>query len=517
MRRSLERQRMRDLGSSLDLVADVDLVVPLVRPDPPEAQEPGPETELARLFEVVREPQRAVAHLVVRAFPLGHAVDVDVERRAHLRGERDAGLGHGRHHVSRVRGFTAGAERVKMRAMRTSATTSTAIGAHDGPGRGTIAAAGAGASAAAAVTDALRGLEVEPALVLVFPDAGEDLVAAAPAVTAAAGGAPVAGMASSGALAPTAGAPTSTALALGGAGVTAGMAVTPDARAAPREAAATAVRDAIIAAPATAAADGQRGLLVLLFFDPAIPEHADVVAGAYAAAGPDWPLAGGAAAMPAGRAGLIAGATALEHAVVAVALRTRAPLGVGVAYGWRPVGIPALVTRACGPVVEQLNGRQADEVYLELLGRADVALDDDAFAELASSHPLGQPELSGEVRLRHVFGRTAEGGLRCATPIPPNAAVVLAEQAVDDVIASVPEAVGAATAGLDGPPRAALVFDCASRKHTLGDALADEQAALARELGPGVAIAGAFTHGEVGRSRGAIGDRAHAVVVVAAR
>jgi hypothetical protein len=388
--------------------------------------------------------------------------------------------------------------------MRTSATTP-----------GTIAAAGAGEHAAAAVADAVHGLAVEPALVLVFPDTSEDLVAAAPAVATAAGGAPVAGMASSGALAPKPGAPTSTALALGGDGVVAAVGVGDDALTAPRRAAIDATTAAIAAVSATYA--DEAGQIVFLFHDPAIFDHAEVVSGAYAAAGPDWPLAGGASAAPAGVAGLLAGDVAFEHAVVAVALRTRGRLGVGVAYGWRPIGVPALVTRASGPVVEQLNGRQADEVYLELLGRADTALDDEAFADLAASHPLGQPELSGEVRLRHVFGRTPTGGLRCATPIPANAAVVVAEQAVDDVIAAVPEAVSAATAGLGGPPCVGLIFDCASRKHTLGDALADEQAALTAALGPGVAIAGAFTHGEVGRSRGAIGDRAHALVVVAAR
>jgi hypothetical protein len=69
------------------------------------------------------------------------------------------------------------------------------------------------------------------------------------------------------------------------------------------------------------------------------------------------------------------------------------------------------------------------------------------------------------------------------------------------------------------PTRAALIFDCAGRKRALavhGEALEREAGTLIRSLGDTPPpLAGLYTHGEIGRVRGAKGDRNHAVVVVA--
>jgi hypothetical protein len=68
---------------------------------------------------------------------------------------------------------------------------------------------------------------------------------------------------------------------------------------------------------------------------------------------------------------------------------------------------------------------------------------------------------------------------------------------------------------LPGTPRAGLVFDCAARRRALGASLAEEAEALVSAFGAVPALTGLYTRGEVGRTRGAKGDRNHAVVVVA--
>ena len=73
----------------VDLVAHVDLVVALVGPDPPEAQEPGPRAQLLA-DQLALEQQLALGDPVVGAQLLAHAVDVDLERRPHPRGQRHA-------------------------------------------------------------------------------------------------------------------------------------------------------------------------------------------------------------------------------------------------------------------------------------------------------------------------------------------------------------------------------------------------------------------------------------------
>ena len=129
-------------------------------------------------------------------------------------------------------------------------------------------------------------------------------------------------------------------------------------------------------------------------------------------------------------------------------------------------------------------------------------------------HPLAQPELRGDVRLRHVRGRAPEGGLACATHLPTNAAVWFAEQTEQTIVESAAEAVEQVLEGLGGPPRAALAFDCAARKRALGYKLIEEAAALVGAFGTPPPLAGLYTRGEVGRRLGAKGDLNHAVVVV---
>jgi hypothetical protein len=273
------------------------------------------------------------------------------------------------------------------------------------------------------------------------------------------------------------------------------------------------------AGAALAAVDSSIGSRVLLMFvDTRTGDQAEVISGAYEAAGPSVPLAGGAA----GGADpfQIGDGKIFTDSVVAVALVSPGPIGVGVAHGCQPRSAPAIVTKAEGRVVLQLDGRRAEDVYLEKLGFADVALSDEDFEAVSVVHPLAQPELSGDVRLRHVLGRTPEGGLVCATHLPPNAAVEFTDEEPDGIVVSAWDGVISAVSQLGGSPvRAALIFDCAGRKRALavhGESLEREAHALIASLGENPPpLAGLYTHGEIGRVRGAKGDRNHAVVVVA--
>ncbi|MEA2496417.1 MAG: hypothetical protein QOJ29_4328 [Thermoleophilaceae bacterium] len=272
------------------------------------------------------------------------------------------------------------------------------------------------------------------------------------------------------------------------------------------------------AAAALSAIDSSIGSRVLLLFvDTRSGDQADVIAGAYEAAGPSVPLAGGAAGGP--DPFQLAEGKVLTDSVVAVAMASPGPIGVGIAHGCEPRSAPSIVTRTDGRTVLQLDGRRAEDVYLEKLGLADRVLIDEEFEAVSVVHPLAQPELSGDVRLRHVLGRTPEGGLVCATHLPANAAVEFTNEEPDGIVVSAWDGIVSSIAGLGGaPPRAALIFDCAGRKRALavhGEKLEREATALLRSLGDTMPpVAGLYTHGEIGRVRGAKGDRNHAVVVV---
>ena len=180
------------------------------------------------------------------------------------------------------------------------------------------------------------------------------------------------------------------------------------------------------------------------------------------------------------------------------------------------------MTRAEGRIVVQLDGRPAERGLPGEAGpRRRDALGDDEFERLATVHPLAQPELRGDVRLRHVLGRAPGGGLECATHIPANAAVEFTEQTPEAIVRSTFDAVSEALApARRRPARAALVFDCAGRRSALGGpgraaGRRGRGAACRRSAATPPPLAGLYTRGEVGRVRGAKGDRNHAVVVAA--
>lgn len=358
-----------------------------------------------------------------------------------------------------------------------------------------------------AVGRAVAGLDGDaPSLVLLFPDSGVPAAEALRLARSAAPGLRLAGMTSDGVISSAGAHSTGCVATAFGSELSVGVGLARnaslDARVAGRDAAERAL----------AGLDPRPGHTVLLLFvDPLSADEALAIDGAYSIAGGRIPLAGGGANGPA--PALFADDVACTDSVVAVAMVSPAPIAVSVADGCRPRADPAIATRTEGRALRELNGLPAEEVYLEGLGWSGVPLDDEDFEALAILHPLGQSELRGEVRLRHVTGRAEGGGLACATPIPPNAAVWFTEQTPETIIDSATDAVDDMLELLPGPPRAGLVFDCAARKRALGPSLSEEAAALSVALGD-VPLTGLYTRGEVGRTRGAKGDRNHAVVVV---
>jgi hypothetical protein len=358
-----------------------------------------------------------------------------------------------------------------------------------------------------AVERAISELGREPGLVLVFPAGGADLDALAVEAEEAACGASVAGMTGTGAIG-------TDGLVDGGCSAIAfsaslrtgvGASERTDPHAAGREA----------TTKALTAIDGAPHGIVLLFVDSEAGDQADIVAGAYAVAGGRIPLAGGAAGGVA--PARFAEGRALSAGVVAVAIASSTPIGVGIAHGCVPRAAPSIVTRSEGPIVNQLDGRPAQDVYFEKLGVDGADLGDAEFQALAMVHPLAEPELSGGVRPRYVRARTADGSLVCATSIERNAAVEICDQTHETVVLSARAAVEEAVSRLGRPADAALVFDCAARSAWFGNALAEsELEAVAAAFGePVPSLAGTFTRGEIGRVRGAKGDRNHSVVVAA--
>ena len=373
--------------------------------------------------------------------------------------------------------------------------------------------AGAGAAVGVrapfeAVEEAVEALGRDPGLILIFPTGVLDPQEAATQAQAAAGNARVAGMTGTGAIALSGAIETGcSAIAFDSSlSVGVGTGTSPDPRAAGRSAAAEALFGVAL--------DGNHAAL-LLFVDSESGDQAEIVAGAYEIAGGRIPLAGGAAGGQA--SAQFADGEAFSGSVVAVALASGTPIGVGIAHGCVRRGAPSIVTRSRGRVVLQLDGRPAETVYLEKLGMGDVPLSDADLEAIAMAHPLAQPELRGDVRPRYVRGRAPGGGLVCATSIEANAAVDVCEHKPEAIVRSAITAVDEALRQLSGPAEAVMLFDCAARSAPFGNPLAarEIESIISSFGNPPPALAGVYTRGEIGRVRGAKGDRNYSLVVVA--
>ena len=353
---------------------------------------------------------------------------------------------------------------------------------------------------------ALDSLSSEPGLLVAFTSQLEDSRVAAAQLGAAAGSAPSVGMTGKGIFA--ANDPIDDGCVVVAfdktieCGVGVGRNAGADFRAAGHSAALEAVEQI----------DDQAGLL-LLFVDVRAGDLADAIAGAYEVTGPDVPTAGGASS--GGEPAQYALGEALSDAVVAVAVRSPHPIGVGNAHSCSVVGERSVVTRSEGKVIEEIDGRPAVDVYLAKVGGRNE-MSDEAFEAMAITHPLAQPEAHGNRRLRHVLGRTADGGLECSTNIPAGAVVEFTVLSLEELVHSAVQSVDASLEPLGQvEPGAALLFDCAGRRRVLGHGQAHEVKAIGESFGDSPPpLAGLYTDGEVARLSGEKGDYNHAVVTV---
>ena len=360
-----------------------------------------------------------------------------------------------------------------------------------------------------ACDDAVGALDGEVGLVLAFVSGEPDFEAAAESLQAAAGeGVPTAGMTGKGLISAEGPIDEGCVAVAFSTRVQAAVGAIPEASSDLRSAGRETTQRALDGL-------GSEPDLVMLFIDSTRGDIAETVSGAYEAAGPRVPLAGGAAGGDEKRHFHMGQAT--SDSVVAVAIASDGPIGIGNTQTSRPKGDPSLITRSEGQQIDEIDGRPAEEVYLERLGLGGVALDDEQFEQLAITHPLAQPELHGDVRLRHVLGRTGDGGIISGTHIPAGAAVEFTELDFDELLLSGARSVKEAAAALRGPSAgAALIFDCAGRRRALRTGLDQEVDAITNALGDDpLPLAGLYTHGEVARLQGAKGDRNHAVVTVA--
>jgi hypothetical protein len=265
--------------------------------------------------------------------------------------------------------------------------------------------------------------------------------------------------------------------------------------------------------------------VLLLLADGLAGEQHELVRGAYSVVGGTVPLAGGCAAdnyLYRETFQFIAdadGVRVLSDAVVAAAIGSDAPIGVGVAHGWRKYGEPMVVTSSNGGTVHTLDGELALDVFTQRTDAPQslaLAADTPEFRFFAMKHPLGMSRRSGEdIRVIHE-GNVADGSIKSLVAVPQGALLWAMETDREGLLSSVDDAYAEAIGPLDGaPPLGFLAFDCGVRFMFLEPDGVTAEVAKFVHRAAGAPFGGFYTYGEIARTRGARGMHHLTLVIVA--
>jgi hypothetical protein len=259
--------------------------------------------------------------------------------------------------------------------------------------------------------------------------------------------------------------------------------------------------------------------LLLVLSDGLGGDQQEIVRGAYSVLGASVPLVGGCAGddLRMERTSQLHGDEVLHGSVVAAAIGSDAPLGIGVEHGWRRVGEPMLVTDSDGTCVRTLDDEPALDVYLRRLqAPAEAHTDPAAFTRFALTHPLGLSRRSGE-EVRMVAEADFEARtLTCIASVPRGGLAWIMEGDEDSVLGATDAACRAALDALGGqPPVGMLAFDCIARRGVLGEpGIVREVERIATHAGD-APVSGFYTYGEIARSSAAGGFHNQTLVVLA--
>jgi hypothetical protein len=397
-----------------------------------------------------------------------------------------------------------------MELLRGTTTTGTgtddrwvAVGHHGGPDART--------AATAATRDALAGGDAR--LLVVFCSETYDLDELLAGVSTAAPGVPVVGCSTAGEISATGpGDAGVVVMALGGPGFTVATAAARADGGRLRDASATAARcvEQVGASPHR---------VLLLLTDGLAGDQQEVVRGAYQTVGAEVPLVGGCAGDGLKMTGTfqLHGGEVLSNAVVAAAIGSEAPIGIGVRHGWRRVGEPMMVTSSAGNRVHLLDDAPALDVYLDRLGApADARNEPAAFTRFALTHPLGLSRRSGEEVRFVAEADFAERALVCIAQVPQGGQAWIMEGDDDSVLVATDAACSEAIGALGGrPPLGLLAFDCIARRGVLGDAGIEREVGRISSFAGGAPVAGFYTYGEIARTTGVSGFHNQTLVVLA--
>jgi hypothetical protein len=247
---------------------------------------------------------------------------------------------------------------------------------------------------------------------------------------------------------------------------------------------------------------------LLLLSDGVAGNQSEMIRGVHDIVGSSVPLVGGCAGdgMKMERTFQIHGDQVIAGGVVAAAIGSDGPLGIGWSHGWERTGEPMLVTNSRGSHVIEIDDRPALDIYLDRHGAPpEVGADAQAFTRWARTHPLGLGRRpNGHEPVRCVSEADFDGrSIVCTAEVPAGGLAWFMRGDGDSVLRSTNSACEDAIAALEGcRPLGMIAFDCIGRRGVLGDERLVEEVEAIRGSAAGAPFAGLYTYGEIARVKG---------------
>jgi hypothetical protein len=245
---------------------------------------------------------------------------------------------------------------------------------------------------------------------------------------------------------------------------------------------------------------------VLLLADALVGDLQQLVQGIYRITGPRAPIVGGVAGdeLKFVRTFVFHNDQVVEEGAVALWIGSEQPLPVVIRHGWKPIGVPLLVTRAEGTEIIEIGGRPAAVAYEEQLGLAPGQLSPDKFWGTSLYHPLGLLQPDGSNVIRVARAKTEQGTLRIQGCVPPSGSAVQVMSGTPDTLLDIVEEVAGEALKAHTQAAALLAFSCAARMVIFGERVQEEPRRLQAAAG-NIPTFGVYCCGEFARSVGVLG------------
>jgi len=259
--------------------------------------------------------------------------------------------------------------------------------------------------------------------------------------------------------------------------------------------------------------------VLVLLADGLCGDQVEVVRGAYEVAGLEVPLVGGCAGddMAMQSTHQLFGRRVLRQAVVAAAISSDAPLGIGVSHCWEPRTEAMLVTGSTGTEVLTLEDRPALDVLLDAFDAPEeVRSDPERFSHWATTRPLGIRRRD-RIEIRYISGANFQRrSLLTIAEVPQGGLAHLMQGDAHSVLEATQIACQSAADALDGAPmKGMLLFDCVARRSVLADERVREEIQRINAVRGDLPVGGFYTYGEIARTRGAGGFHNQTLVALA--